>query len=66
MKEISLIEDIIQIAKYFQWDSEIGKEKAYLIMDEIHKGKYGAFEGIWPQTEKAIDKIKKNLTNEYE
>jgi len=55
---VRLIEDVVQIAKYLLWDSEIGKEKAWEIIKDIHNCKYGSKEGIWPQIEDAIKKIK--------
>lgn len=63
MDEINLIEDVIQICKYLAWQNNTGDEKANQIIKKIHEGKYNSYEGIWPQTEKALNKIKTRITN---
>jgi hypothetical protein len=54
----SLIEDVVQIAKYLAWQTEIGDKKAMDITFEIHNGKYGSKSGIWPQVAEALAKLK--------
>ena len=61
IKSTNLIEDVIQITKYLLWDTDIGNTKAQNVINDIHAGKYGSREGIWPQVEKAINIIKANL-----
>jgi hypothetical protein len=56
--DLSLLEDVVQIAKYFAWQSDVGDKKAMDIIFEIHNGKYGSCEGIWPQVAKAVAKLK--------
>lgn len=55
---LSLLEDVVQIAKYFAWQDEVGDKRAVDIICEIHNGKYGSQEGIWPQVDKALFKLK--------
>ena len=53
-KFLDFVQDVRDIAVYLNWDNEPGKKLAQEIIDEIHKGKYGSKEGIWPQFEKAM------------
>jgi len=62
MDELKLIEDVIQICKYFAWDNDKGDEKALALIETIHEGKYGSKEGIWPQVDKALNTIKNLIT----
>ena len=53
--------DVVRIAKFLSWHSKVGNDKAQAVVDEIHKGKYGAQYGIWPQTEDVMYKLKHRL-----
>lgn len=51
---LDLMWDVLEVAKYLQWNSEIGKKNAQKIIDSIHAGKYGSNSGMWVQADKAM------------
>ena len=53
-KDILLLRDVVEIAKYLAWQNDKGDKIAQEIMNDIHNGKYGNQEGVWVQSEKAI------------
>lgn len=58
-RDVAFIDDIVEIAKYLNWHSEIGDKKAQEIINEIHEKKYGSTAGVWPQW----DRIRKSLVH---
>lgn len=57
-KDFQFIQDVFEIAKYLNWRNEVGALKAQAIIDNIHKGKYGSKEGVWPQFAKLLERLK--------
>jgi hypothetical protein len=51
---IALLADVIQVGKYLHWDSSPGKDLAWRIMDDVHRGKYGDSSGFWVQADEAV------------
>jgi hypothetical protein len=58
---IEFIEDVAQIAKYLSWKSEVGDTKAMELIEATHKGKYGSYEGIWPQFDQVVEELRAKL-----
>jgi len=55
MKEhMSLIEEVVIIAKYLMFDGDPGRERVKAITDEIHNGKYGSRDSLWVQVDRAL------------
>jgi len=55
--KILLLAAVAKIAKYLAWQSEIGDQKAQVVMNEIQAGKYGSQSGVWVQTDEALEHI---------
>ena len=52
-----LLSDIISYGVYKSWGNASGDKQARAIMNDIHAGKYGSTQGIWPQARNAINKL---------
>ncbi len=63
---LCLLEDVIQYAKYLQWDSVIGREKAQALADEIYEGRYGLTGGLWPQADEALQVLSQQIVTNSE
>ena len=56
-EDINLLADIITIATNLQFGSEVGDLSAELLINEIHKGKYGNYSGVWVQARNMFIRI---------
>lgn len=69
---VALMADVLEIAKYLQWNSGVGREKAQEIINAIHDGKYGDSQGCWVQADEALRVLrasfprKESMSNELE
>lgn len=55
-----LIEDVVQIAKWYSWGDKIGRSSAKNMLNDIHGGKYGSVAGAWVQAENAMNVLWSN------
>lgn len=55
--DILLLADVLEVAKFLYWKSEIGDKKAQEIIDRIHARKYGCGSGVWVQASGALSRI---------
>ena len=49
------IRQAIEFGKYKAWNSEVGEQKAQLVMDAFHNGLYGSRAGMWVQVNEAVE-----------
>lgn len=54
---IKRIRQAVEYAKYKQWDSIPGEERAQSIMDDFHNGAYSSKAGMWVQVNESIELI---------